>query len=103
VPREEEQAELFDELAGRETHARPRYYVPFTAALEDVRRRAGELGALEKRHPDAKPALERAVAESGMPRERLRWLPVAARLGFWTALIDVDTGKPVAYANVDPY
>jgi hypothetical protein len=77
--------------------------VPLSAALEDIRRRAGALDAFEKRHPDAKPALERAVAESGVPRERLRWLPVAARLGFWTALIDVDTGKPVAYAPVDPY
>ena len=103
VPADEQQDVLFQEVAGHETHARPRYYVPFSAALEEIRQRGGELAALEKRHPQAKPALDRAVAEAGVPVERLRWLPVAARLGFWTVLVDVDNGRPLAYANVDPY
>jgi hypothetical protein len=38
-----------------------------------------------------------------VPPERLRWLPVHHRKGFWTALIDDQTGRPVGYAPVDPY
>ena len=38
-----------------------------------------------------------------IPAERVRWLPVHHRQGFWTALIDIDDGKPVAYVAFDPY
>jgi hypothetical protein len=103
VPAAEEQDSLFQELAGHLSQARPRFYVPFSAGLEDIRRRGGMVPDLEKRHPDARAELERAVQEAGVPPERLRWLPVAARLGFWTALVDVETGAPLSYAAVDPY
>jgi hypothetical protein len=103
VPDAEQQDTLIQEVSGHETHARPRFYVPYSAALAEIRKRGGRIADLEKRHPEGKAALERAVAESGVPAERLRWLPVAARLGFWTALVDYESGKPVAYAKLDPY
>lgn len=103
VPASQQQDVMFQEIAGHGAHAQPRFYGPFDTALEEIRKRAGTLADLEKRHPEAKAALAAAVAEAGVPQERLRWLPVAARLGFWTALVDVDTGKPLSYANVDPY
>lgn len=103
VPAAEQQDALFQELAGHPSHARPKFFVPYSASLEEIRRRGGMIADLVTRHPAAKPLLDGAIAESGVPLERLRWLPVAARLGFWTALIDVQTGKPVAYAQVDPY
>lgn len=103
VPAAEQQDVLIQEVSGHETHARPRFYVPYSAGLEEIRQRAGALADLEKRHPEAQAELDRAVAESGLPVERLRWLPIVARLGFWTALVDVETGKPVSYARVDPY
>jgi len=34
---------------------------------------------------------------------RVRWLPVHHRKGFWTALIDSESGKPLAYIDLDPY
>ena len=103
VPSAEEQDVLFEELAGHQSGARPRFYVPFPAGLEEIRRRGGMIPDLEKRHPEARAELERAVADAGVPAARLRWLPVAARLGFWTALIDFETGKPVSFADLDPY
>jgi hypothetical protein len=103
VPDSEQQEVLMEEISGHETHARPRFYVPYSSALEEIRKRGGRIAELEQRHPEYRPAIERAVAASEVPLERLRWLPVAARLGFWTALVDVETGKPVAYAPVDPY
>jgi hypothetical protein len=103
IPAAEQQSVLFEELAGHPSHVRPRFFVPYSAALEEIRKRAGTIADLETRHPEAKALVEAAVTESGVPLERLRWLPVSARLGFWTALIDLETAKPVAYARVDPY
>jgi hypothetical protein len=103
VPDADQQETLLAEVSGHETHARPRFYVPYSAGIGEIRRRGGVIADLEKRHPEGKAALERAVAEAGVPRERLRWLPVGARLGFWTALVDLETGRPVAYAPLDPY
>lgn len=103
VPDSQEQEVLFEELAGHGAHERPRFYVPYEAGLEEIRKRGGAIGDLEKRHPEAKPLLAAAVAEAGVPPERLRWLPMVARLGFFTALVDVETGKPVSYALFDPY
>jgi hypothetical protein len=38
-----------------------------------------------------------------VPAERVRWLPVHQRKAFWTALIDTQNGRPLAYLNFDPY
>jgi hypothetical protein len=103
VPAAEQQDELLQDVSGHETQTRPKYYVPYSSALAEIRKRGGALPDLEKRHPEARPRLEAAAAEAGVPVERLRWLPVAARLGFWTALVDFETGQPVAYAPIDPY
>jgi hypothetical protein len=103
VPASEKLDVMLQEVAGSETAARPRFYAPYESGLEEIRKRAGTLTDLEKRNPGAKPAVAAAMADAGVPVERLRWLPVATRRGFWTALIDVDTGRPVSYANVDPY
>jgi hypothetical protein len=43
------------------------------------------------------------MQDVSIPAERIRWLPVHHRNGFWTALIDNDDGKPVAYFDFDPY
>jgi hypothetical protein len=43
------------------------------------------------------------VAAANIPVERIRWLPVRHVKGFWTVLIDIDTGRPVEYFALDPY
>jgi len=35
--------------------------------------------------------------------EQTAWLPVQHREGFWTALLDAQTGAPFAYLPLDPY
>ena len=104
VPPADESDVLFQELSGHGGHTQPRFYAPFDTALEEIRKHGGALADLEKRHPDGKSKLDEAVAEAGVPAAQLRWLPivVAARDAFWTALVD-ETGRPVAYADVDPY
>lgn len=101
-PREREQA-LFAALAGKDYSVVPKYYVPFERTLPEIRRRASPLSKLEKRHPEAKPLIASATAQLHVPAEKLAWLPVKHRSGFWTALLDRDTGRPVSWLPVDPY
>jgi hypothetical protein len=86
-----------------EEHQRPRFYVPLEANLEQIRKRAKPLAALEARKPASKPLIERALADTRVPAQRLAWVPVRHFRGFWTAIIDTDTGKPVTYFDLDPY
>lgn len=103
VPPADEQEALFASLAGKEEMARPKFYRPYETALPEIRERAGTVDALVKKHPQAKAAIEAAVARANLPRERLRWLPVRHLKGFWTVLVDFETGRPVEYFDLDPY
>lgn len=94
---------LFDALAGKDTHLVPAYYVPYESLLSKVRERARSLPELEKVHPASKSLIDAGVKATGASPEQLRWLPVKSRTGFWTALIDANTGEPVRYLAFDPY
>jgi hypothetical protein len=103
VPAAEQQDAMFQSVAGNEEHMRPRFYVPYEQKLEEIRSHAKTLEDLEKLHPDAKPQLEAARAKVTVPPERVRWLPVHHRKGFWTVLIDTGNGMPLAWVDFDPY
>jgi hypothetical protein len=103
IPDKEEQQAMFDSLAGLWESQRPRWYVSYESALEEIRARAQTLDLLEKHHPEALAAIADARARTRLAPDRLRWLPVSTRREFWTALIDKDNGKPVAYIELDPY
>jgi len=103
VPAEEQRDAVSQAMAGNEEHMRPRFYAPYEAQLPEIRARAKSIEELEKNHPEVKPLLQDATARLKTPAERVRWLPVHHRQGFWTALIDIDDGKPVGYINFDPY
>lgn len=103
VPEADQQEALFASLAGKEEMTRPRFYQPYETAVPEIRKRAGSLDELVAKHPESKSAIDSAVAGVDVPGERLRWLPVRHRKGFWTALIDTDTGRAVGYIALDPY
>jgi hypothetical protein len=103
VPLDERNDALFQSLSGNEEHQRPRFFAPFESELENVRRRSQALAALERKKPEAGPLLQSALHDVQLPRERLEWLPVRHFRGFWTAIIDETTGRPVAYIDLDPY
>ena len=103
VPPEDQQDALFQSVAGNEEHQRPKFFAPYRTALADIRRRAKPVAALVAKFPAAAPLLDDAMRELPIPAERVRWLPVRHRQGFWTALIDNEDGRPVAYVAFDPY
>jgi hypothetical protein len=100
---EERNAMLFSGLAGKDYSVLPAYYIPYEQGLPELKRRAKSVSELEKRHPQAKPLVASAVADLQMPVERLVWLPVMHKNGFWTVLLDSATGRPVSWLPVDPY
>ncbi|WP_298435527.1 TfpX/TfpZ family type IV pilin accessory protein [Ottowia sp.] len=77
-------------------------YRPVGEHVADILKAAKSLDDLRERHPDRTAAIASAVLEAQRPAANLRWLPVQAGTVFWTALIDVETGLPVAWVDVDP-
>jgi hypothetical protein len=103
VPPEDRQDALFQSLTGNEEHQRPKFFVPYETALAAIRKRAKPIAELKVKFPASAPLLDAAISRLTIPAERVRWLPVRHRQGFWTALIDNDDGRPVAYVPFDPY
>jgi hypothetical protein len=103
VPPEDREDALMVALAGKDTHLRPRFYVPFEKGLPEIQARARKLDELAAKFPGAKAEIEEARRSAGIPEEFLRWLPVQHAKGFWTAVIDSRTGFPVSYIDLDPY
>jgi hypothetical protein len=99
----EQQEMLFSGLAGKDYSVLPKYYVPYEQKVQEVRERALPVSTLEKRHPEAKPLVASAVAQLHMPVEKLVWLPVKHKTGFWTVLLDAQSGQPVDWLPLDPY
>jgi hypothetical protein len=100
---EEQNKMVFSGLAGKDYSVLPEYYIPYEQDLQELRRRAKPVSDLEKSHPEAKPLVASAVAELRVPVEQLRWMPVMHKSGFWTVLLDHDTGHPVDWLPIDPY
>jgi hypothetical protein len=103
VPPEEYNDALFQSLGGNEEHMRPRFYAPYAESLPQIRAHARPIAELEKAHPASKPLLDAATRDLKIPASRVAWLPVHHFRGFWTALIDTENGKPLAYVDFDPY
>jgi hypothetical protein len=100
---EEHNEMLFSGLSGKDYPVMPAYYIPYEQGVPELKRRSKPVSELEKRHPQAKPLVSSAVAELQTPVERLVWVPVMHKNGFWTVLLDSETGRPVSWLPVDPY
>jgi hypothetical protein len=60
------------------------------------------MGRLSGRTEKAK-EIGRAIAKLDYPKAHLSWIPVHHRFGFYTVLIDAESGYPVKYLPIDPY
>jgi hypothetical protein len=101
-PKEREKV-LFSALAGKDYSVLPAYYTSYEHNLELLRKRLLPLAELEQRHPEARQLIANATAQLQVPTEKLVWLPVKHRRGFWTALVDPVTGRPLQWLPLDPY
>jgi len=103
VPQADNNDALLEGLKGNDVYLRPKFYVPYETQLAQIQAHAKPVSELTARKPASQPLFDAAMRSVKLPADRIRWLPVHHRLGFWTALIDKDDGKPVAYVNFDPY
>lgn len=103
VPAEDQQDALFRGLDGVDVSMRPRFFVPLAQSLPDIQRRARTLEVLERKFPGARQQIAAAATAAGIPSAQLRWLPVRHPSGFWTVLVDYQTGYPLVYFALDPY
>lgn len=82
---------------------RPDWWVLFDAAKPEVVKRAKPLAELLKALPQQAALLESAAAQSGLPIETLRYLPLTSSKKLdWVALLS-PTGDMVGYAPVDGF
>jgi hypothetical protein len=103
VPEPDKEDALFQSLAGNEEHQRPKFYRPFEAQIDSMRKRARPLDSLRQDKPASVPLLDQALRGVDRPANELAWLPVHYNKGFWTAIVDTATFRPVAYVDFDPY
>ena len=90
-------------LTGRDVGLRPKFFVDYSTQAKTIRGQIRELPGLERRHKEAGPLIAAALLELGRPAGDLGWVPVKHTRGFWTALMDRNTGYPVKYLPIDPY
>jgi hypothetical protein len=103
VSRKERNDALEGGLQGRDVGVRPKFYVRYERQTEEIKRDLKPLAKLERRHKEAAPLVADALRDLGRPAEDFGWVPVKHTHGFWTALIDRETGYPVKYLPIDPY
>jgi hypothetical protein len=103
VPAQDKNDALWAALEGRDVGVRPKFYVSYETQLNVIKERLEPIAKLEQFHPDSKPLVAAALAELNKPAAEFGWLPVRHTRGFWTALIDRNTGYPAKYIPVDPY
>jgi len=103
VPDADRNDAMMEGVKGNDVYLRPKFYVPYETQLAQILAHAKPLSELTARKPEAKPLFDAAMRDIKLPPDRIRWLPVHHIKGFWTALIDVNDGKPVRYVNFDTY
>ena len=76
-------------------------YRPISAHVEEVVAQGKTIKSLLASFPTKANKIRSAVADSGYPESKLRWLYGRYDRQFWTVLVDVDKGLPVAWLNLE--
>lgn len=100
---EELMASINASLQGVTPAMRPDWWVPFEAARPAVVQRAKPLANLLRARPQQAAQLESAAAQTGLPLDTLRYLPLTSSKALdWVALLS-PAGDVVGYAPVDGF
>jgi hypothetical protein len=98
----EQQAILFQSIAGKEAYLMPKYYGEYDAARPQILSRLRPLDTLLKGSGAAEPALRKSIRQTGRDEQSIKWLLLHHRFGFAIALLDAATGAPVKFIAIDP-
>lgn len=90
-------------LSGVPQAVQPALWQPWHAAQNEILKEAHPAADLKKRFEAQSEKIDQAVALSGHRIEDLLYLPLLAKKGNWTALIDAHTTIPVAFFSLDSF
>lgn len=83
--------------------AQPELWQSYEAGRAEILQTARPLDKLKSQYPAETALIDRAIAETGKPADRLLYLPVLSRDTAWSVLIDAKTAKPLGFIPLDPY
>ena len=81
----------------------PQHYVPYQAVSRDAVTRAKPLARLRAEHSDRAADIDAWIAASGRSETSLRYLPLQARHGDMSVIIDAASGEVRGVLPIDPW
>lgn len=90
-------------LQGLHLSARPDLWESYEQARPRVLAVAKPVTELKRRFPQQSAQIDAAIAQTGRAESTLRYLPVAARKSFWTALLDADSAEIRGFVPLDSF
>lgn len=100
---EEEATATMMALEGVSLSARPDLWQAYPDARQRVLAAAKPLSDLRQRFQPQAALIDAAVAQAGVPEDKLSYLPMVARMAFWTVLIDARNAEVLAYLPLDSF
>lgn len=90
-------------IQGVHLGARPDLWMSYADAVPQILNEARQIDHLVQRKPETRFMVNELASRLGVEPKAFRYLPLAGRgTTFWTAVIDANTGLPLAYWPVDP-
>lgn len=95
---------LFTSLStGKDVQDFPEYYVPYANAAKGLLARAQPIAALRKLHPDRTGYIDDWLRRHRRAPSQVAWVPIQARQGDLTMLLDATNGAPLGAVALDPW
>jgi hypothetical protein len=94
---------MMSSASGADLKTFPQHFVPYESERGAALQKALPLSRLRERHPESAAELAKAVAATGLPENRLKWLPMRARKRDMAVLVDAESGNVAGYAAIDPW
>ena len=91
-------------MAGLEVTFRPKFWRPYDEQRATVLKKAKPLAELRQKHPDQAAVINKAIADTGLPEDKLAYLPLQSRRNAdWVALLNRTNADVVGFAPVDGF
>jgi len=90
-------ASIESAMAGRDINTQPKTWHPYEEAKASVLKRLKPLKALRDAEPARAAEVDAAVRDTGLPLEKLGYLPLIARRDHWIVLVDNESARVVGY------
>lgn len=98
----EEYDSVIRAMAGQPQAAQPNLWQPYGYARSEILKVALPLADLMARAGGVR-QLSDALVGSGLPADKVKYLPLQGRERSWTVLVDSSSGEPVGFAPIDSF